>query len=282
MPQAIRSSLHAGIAATVGAMLGACNLLTPPTGISASTPPVHDDKDPFTGAADYTGKVMVFGEEPKAERTVSARFPANLTGARVATVSHDVKGLFQFENLKEGPYQFITEPPFSTGSAAAYAVQHAKEVDAGTKNYLELAVTDPLARPKVGKDHKTPGFMWEVGWKPQPSPAVGATVTGSAAAFAFTAYSANDVMKGPFEYQIFVESKAATTSAHPTKWQWSSPYRNATSFTWNGKEGSETDSAAGTAFPAGAARYMIKFRTAGVTDGSKAYGQSHWVVLTLQ
>lgn len=63
--------------------------------------------------------------------------------------------------------------------------------------------------------------------------------------------------------------------------KFSSAWATATSRTWNGKAGSETDSPAGSVM-AGPAYYQIKFRKAGTAYGGEGYyGQTKWVPITI-
>ena len=227
----------------------------------------------FTGTNAYTGQILEFGKAYPGATSIQLRFPTNSTsGIRSAAITTDASGDFMVPTATatESSYQFVWDLGGATASAT-------------TASFGDLVVTDPITKPVVGKDNVTPGFTIETGWHLDPGVGVNATMSvTNGATFSFSTFSPQGApaAAGPFEYQVFLQDAAGD--------QWSSATHafgttaSSASIAWNGLIGANSDSPSGAAFPTGAAAYMIKWETQGVTDGSKAFGQSLWIPVTLQ
>jgi len=232
---------------------------TPTTTSPTPTPTPAATPTPRFTATDnqYTGQLKFSGAAPTASQSIVLRFTTDNTGTRVATVSTTVDGYFQVKGLSESSYQFLFD------AAAA-------EATGSTTNFTDLFVTDSIAKPKLGADNMTPGFVIDAGWALGPTPAIGGAVTkGTSYTFKWTKLTAQTgVAAGPFEYQVVVKNVADSSKS------WSSAYADRAELAWNFKQGSEVDTATGTDIPTGSATVQIKWRTQGTTNGSKAFGQS--------
>ncbi len=227
----------------------------------------------FTGTNAYTGQVTQFGKAYPGATSIQLRFPTNSTsGVRSTVMTTDASGDFMVPTATatESSYQFVWDLGGATASA-------------NTTSFGDLVVTDPITKPVVGKDNVTPGFTIETGWHLDPGFAINATMSvTSGATFSFSTFAPQGApaAAGPFEYQVFLQDAAGD--------QWSSATHAfgttaaSASIPWNGNIGSNSDSPSGNPFPAGSAAYMIKWETQGVTDGSKAFGQSLWIPVTIQ
>ncbi len=232
---------------------------------AATTTPAPTPTPKFTSGQDYTGRLVFGGNSPAATQSIELRFPTNSSsGVRVATVSTTVDGYFQIKDLSAASYQFLFDPATATASSA-------------TTNFTDLYVTDAIAKPKVGADNNTAGFTMDAGWALGPEPAVSAaTASTGTVTFKWTKVAAQTgVAAGPLEFQVVVRNVADTTKS------WSSAWADRAQVTWGFKQGTETDSPTGTAIPTGATHWQVKWRTKDTTDGSKAFGQSHWIPLTI-
>lgn len=272
MPNAFarRAVVGLGFAVPVLALATGCPLLN-----KATTPTPAPTANYANQATDaYTGAVQSFGQPYAGMTEVEFRNPASNSGTRTAAVTTDANGFFEVSNTviptASGSCQFIW--PITSGATAS----------ASTANFTDLYVSDPIANPTVGKDNHTPGFTVDIGWHLNPS--LGANATASLASkainFGFSSLSSQTgVAAGPFAYQIFLKDSAGN--------EWSSawnPVANSasTSITWDGTIGVGANAPGGSPAATGSATYQVKWQTQGVTDGSKAFGYSQWIPVTLQ
>ncbi len=225
----------------------------------------------FTGTNSYTGQVTQFGKAYPGATSIQLRYPTQTGGSRSSVITTDASGDFMVPTTTatESSYQFVWDLGGATASTT-------------TTSFGDMIVTDPVTKPVVGKDNVTPGFTIETGWHLDAGIGVNATISATTGAtFSFDTFAPQGApaAAGPFEYQVFLQGAAGD--------QWSSAFQAfgttaaSASIAWNGQIGS-TGSSNGGAFPAGAAAYMIKWETQGVTDGSKAFGQSLWIPVTIQ
>lgn len=209
------------------------------------------------GAAPISGRITFNGGNPGQALTLGLKkFDGSAWQKLSRTTTTDNSGNYSFTgtDITAGRYQVfyddqgttVTDPTVNT---------------VGIYNSQGADVTSG-ASASIGFD---------VGWTFSPSIAPNATFTVGTSTFGF---AANTNAPGA-EYQVAVGDANKSV-------RWSSAWATTTSFSWNGKEGSETNAPTGADRPAGAHFYLIKFRKAGTAFGGDGfYGQTKWVPFTL-
>ncbi|HBN09861.1 MAG TPA: hypothetical protein DD435_14855 [Cyanobacteria bacterium UBA8530] len=236
----------AGIFALMGLGLMAGCPATTPTATTPETPTVSA----FKGT-------IKFGGETKSGLTLGLKQKSGTdTWQRLTTTTTSASnGTYSFKDLANGSYQAL----YDDGG------QTVTEADVNTAG---IYVTDPIEVSST--QASTPVIDFDIYWPVNPNPAPNATFTVGQS----FAWSSNTNASGA-QYQILVANSGKTSL-------WSSAWGTNNTVAWNGKQGSETSTPAGTDVTAGSYLYQIKFRKAGGTfGGGNFYGQTKWIPFTL-
>jgi hypothetical protein len=171
------------------------------------------------------------------------------------TTTSGSNGAYSFKDLANGTYQALYDDGGQTVTGADV-------------NTAGVYVTDPVDVSST--QGSTPVVDFDIYWPVNPNPAPSASFTVGQS----FAWSPNTNASGA-QYQILVANTGKTA-------QWSSAWGSGNTVTWNGKQGSETNSPAGADVAAGSYLYQIKFRKAdGTFGGGNFYGQTKWIPFTL-
>ncbi|MBO9539403.1 hypothetical protein J7643_02285 [bacterium] len=214
-----------------------------PTGVPSVTP----------GSQIVSGRVTFGGGNPGQDLTIGLKkFDGSAYQKLSQTTKTDTSGNYAF-----------TDTSLTSGKYQAFYDDGGQEVTDATVNTVGVYVSEAKDSPAT--------INFDVQWAFSPSVTPNAVFTVGTSTFGF---AANTHAPGA-EYQVAVADANKSV-------KWSSAWANTTSFSWNGKEGSETNTPTGADRPTGKHYYQIKFRKAGTTFGGAGfYGQTKWVPFTL-
>lgn len=205
------------------------------------------------GGSTVSGRVTFGGGNPGQALTIGLKKFDGSTYQKLATTTR---------TDNQGNYAF-SDPTLSGGRYQAMYDDGGQEVTDATVNTVGAYVTEAKESPATQN--------FDVKWEFAPSITPNSTFTVGTSTFGF---AANPNAPGA-EYQIAVADANKSV-------KWSSAWASTTSFGWNGKEGSETNSPTGVDRAAGKHYYQVKFRKAGTSFGGAGfYGQTKWVPFTL-
>lgn len=245
-----RLSVRIGLPLTLG-FLVACGALPP--GI---TP----------GNESLTGRVTFNNQAPPERLTVRLR--NDLGGGTFSpvvgtTAQTNANGDFAFQSLSEGTYQpywddegqITTDPGVNTAGVAA-----------------------PDAVKVTTNQGSAPSVNFDVAWPVNPNP----TVNGSISLPYNFGWAPKPNLPGAAQYQVLVTSYNPSTRLRGAS-VWSSAWISGNSVSWNGNQGSETNSPTGARIGAGDYVYQVKYRKSGGTfGGGNFYGQTKWIPFKVQ
>ncbi|HEY9898289.1 MAG TPA: hypothetical protein V6D00_03825 [Pantanalinema sp.] len=205
------------------------------------------------GSQIVSGRITFGAADPGQELTVGLK---KFDGSAYQKLTQTTK------TSNAGNYAF-TDTTLSSGKYQAFYDDGGQEVTDATVNTVGAYVSEAKDSPAT--------INFDVKWAFSPSIAPNSTFTAGTSTFGF---AANSNASGA-EYQVAVADGNKSV-------KWSSAWASTTSFSWNGKEGSETNTPTGADRAAGKHYYQIKFRKAGTTFGGAGfYGQTKWVPFTL-
>lgn len=245
-----------------GALVAATAAISVLAGCPMGTPNVTPTAAPtfeFDAASLLTGKVTYDGGKVEyADPNYTQQVEVKEAGAtnRLTVKAPLQEGMyFQFKDLTAGKaYQAIID---YTG---------AEPTKAEDVNAIRLYVSAPATASTTATD---PMLSFDLEWVLNPSPGFNAT-SSVPVAFSFSA-----IQNLEAEYQVRVATTANSTV-------WSSAWGTGTSVSWNGKEGTETNTPGGTAAAAGKYKYQVKFRKKGGTyGGANVYGETQLIPFNL-
>lgn len=214
---------------------------------------------PQTQDVSISGRVTHLGQDPGQELLLGLkRFDGSGYQKIGVSTKSNRQGEYRFTSLTPGKYQVF------------YDDQGEIVMDADVNTvgaYVDAAVQ--VVNVGLGS---APEVRFDVGWDLSPTIKPNASFhPGSSDRFSFSS------KYGDYgsEYQILV-ADANMTSV------WSSAWTSTTSFAWNGRRGTETNSPSSSYGGTGTHFYLIKFRSPGSAFGGEgSYGQTKWIPFEL-
>lgn len=201
------------------------------------------------GSSIASGRVTFGAADPGQELTIGLKkFDGSTYQKLTQTTKTDTKGNYAF-----------TDSALTSGKYQALYDDGGQEVTDATVNTVGAYVSEVKDSPAT--------INFDVKWAFSPTITPNSTPTIGTSTFGF---AVNDNAPDA-EYQVAVANSGKSV-------QWSSAWAKTTSFSWNGKAGSETNSPTGADQANGKYFYQIKFRKPGTTFGGAGfYGQTKWV-----